>query len=122
MQAINWTSPVPKASPIVVWKTEPCPSSKSEGGHGPLDLELDPEDDEGLHHDVTCLSCYRTASAGVNPITKNIDLFYEWGSADPQTGDNVIWTDYDLGTDHPHTKQPVIQTSGPFKGQLWWVP
>jgi hypothetical protein len=122
MQAINWTSPLPKASPIVVWKTEPCPSSKSEGGHGPLELKPDEEDDEGLHHYVTCLSCYRTASAGVDPTTGQIDLFYEWGRSDPNTGDNFIWEDNDAGTEHPHTKQPVLQTSGPFKGQLWWVP
>jgi len=122
MKAINWTAPPPAPPPMVsiLWKTEPCPVTGSD--HGPLELDPEPEDYEGLHHFVTCHSCDRKASAGVDPFTKNIDLFYEWGSADPQTGDNIIWTDYDLGTDHPHTKQPVIQTSGPFKGQLWWVP
>lgn len=117
MQAINWTAP---PTIVSVWKTEPCPVTGSH--HGPLDLQLDPEDDAGLHHFVTCGSCYRRASAGLNPTTKNIDLFYEWGRVDPQTGDNFIWEDDDLGTKHPHTKQPVIQTAGPFKGQLWWVP
>jgi hypothetical protein len=128
MQAINWTAPpailvstgsvVPKST--ILWKTEPCPVTGSD--HGPLDLQFDPEDDAGLHHFVTCLSCDRRASAGVDPITKNIDLFYEWDRANQQTGDNFIWTDYERGTEHPHTKQPVIQTAGPFKGQLWWVP
>lgn len=113
MQAINWASPT-------IWKTEPCPVTGSD--HGPLDLKLDPEDDEELHYFVTCQSCDRKASAGVDPITKNIDLFYEWGTANPQNGDNYIWTDYDMGTQHPHTKTPVFQTSGPYKGQLWWAP
>jgi hypothetical protein len=112
MQAINWTSPT-------VWKTEPCPVTGSD--HGPLDLYPDDNDSEKLAVNVTCQSCSRTATAGWNDDEGKIDLFYEWGRSDPNTGDNFIWGD-SAGTEHPHTKPPVFQTSGPFKGQLWWVP
>ena len=113
MQAINWTSPT-------IWKTEPCPVTGSD--HGPLEWYPDDTDEEKLAVNVTCQSCSRTATAGWNDVKRKIDLFYEWGRYDPNTGDNIIWEDNKLGTKHPHTKPPVIQTSGPYKGQLWWVP
>lgn len=113
MQAINWTSPT-------IWKTEPCPVTGSD--HGPLEWYPDDTDEEKLAVNVTCQSCSRTATAGWNDVKRKIDLFYEWGRYDPNTGDNIIWEDNKLGTKHPHTKPPVIQTSGPYKGQLWWLP
>jgi len=115
MNAINWTGR--DTTLEVVWKTQSCPITGSD--HGPFDLNPDPDDEEELHYYVECLSCNWTGSAGVFPHTKKIELFYEWGRKDFKTGDNFIWTD-ETGTEHPHTKQPVIQTSGKFKGQLWW--
>jgi len=85
----------------------PCPASVT-GLHGNYKLKRDDEDDEGLHHFVTCGFCFREASAGIDINTGKIELFY--GNFDD------IWSD-----DHnfySHHSVPVVQPNG----EEWCLP
>lgn len=89
-----------------VWNTTPCPTTG--GKHGNYHITQDLEDDEQLHHWVKCGYCFWEASAGVDPKTRNLELFY--GDFDEIWNDGENW--------HSHHSVPVVQPNG----EEWCLP